>query len=538
MDERNGGGGGQAQDWGDDEDVRTLAKLGYHQVFTRGMGTFASFAISFTIISILAGCLTSYFIAFSHGGPVAVTWGWLLVGVMVTFLGVALAEVASSMPTAGSMYYWAAKLGSPAWGWFTGWINLVGVVAVTAAIDFGAAIFWTNLLHLWFNLNTSYHTMFVVFSIILALHVLINLNKVRLLGVLNSISAVWHIAGVAVIFVVLIVVPDYHRPASFVFGKTINVSGFPGMNFTDPGFWFVFALGLLMAQYTITGFGASAHLNEETRVAARSSAIGIVSSIVVSVIVGFILEVIITFAIPRNIEGVLNAGGNAIPYIWEQAVGNGLAGLLLFIACVAQFFCGNASLASASRMLFAFARDGAVPGRQIWRKITPRNHIPVNAMLLCALLVWLLMIPTLANGPIGYAVGTSVAVIGLYVSFAIPIYLRWRAGESFEHGPWSIGKHYRWICPLAFCWVGLICILFLLPSSAGGMWFTGGFSWVEANYAPLTFGGLLLIVGVWWLVSAHKWFTGPVREVDEKLVLVERGELDTTVGQQEEEPPA
>src|SRR5699024_5693828 len=246
-------GGPEAADTDVDQDSRTLAALGYRQVFARGMGSFASFAISFTIISILAGCLTSYFIAFAHGGPVAVTWGWLLVGVMVTFVGLGLAEVASAMPTAGSMYFWAAKLGSRVWGWFTGWINLVGVIAVTASIDFGAAIFWTNLLNLWFGIGTSYTTTFIIFSIIVALHLLLNFYKVRLLGILNSISAVWHIVGVAVIIAVLIIVPDHHQSASFVFGGTIIASGFPGEGFADPSFWFVFVLGLLMAQYTITG---------------------------------------------------------------------------------------------------------------------------------------------------------------------------------------------------------------------------------------------------------------------------------------------
>lgn len=529
--------GEEARPLTEDEDRRTLARLGYRQVFERGMGTFASFAISFTIISVLAGCLTSYFIAFSHGGPVAVTWGWLLVGVMVTFIGMALAEVASSMPTAGSMYYWASKLGSPAWGWFTGWMNLAGVIAVTASIDFGAAIFWTSLLHLWFGLTISNVTKFIVFTIIVALHLILNLNKVKLLGILNSISAFWHIVGVLVIFAVLIFVPDYHQPASFVFGKTLNVTGLPGETFSDPAFWFVFALGLLMAQYTITGFGASAHLAEETRTAARKSAIGIVSSIVISVIVGFVLEVVVTFAVPKNIQGVVNAGDNAVPYIWQHAVGAGWTGLLLFIACVAQFFCGNAALASASRMLFAFSRDGAIPGRQIWRKITRRNYVPINAVLLCGVLPWVLMVPTLFNGAIGYAVGTSVAVIGLYVSFVVPIYLRWRVGEKFERGPWNLGKHYRWICPLAFSWIFIIAILFLLPTSKASLWFTEWFSWAEANYAPLTFGGVLLVVGVWWLLSARNWFTGPVDEVDEKLLLAERGELDATPEQQEEEIP-
>lgn len=519
----------------EDDDSNLLAKLGYHQVFERGMGSFGSFAVSFTIISVLAGCLTSYYIAFSHGGPAIVVWGWLLVGVMVTVVGFALAEIASSMPTAGSMYYWASKLGSPTWGWFTGWLNLAGVVAVTAAIDMGAAIFWSSLLNIWFGFPVTNLSTFLVFTVILGSHLLLNLKKVRLLGIMNSISAVWHIVGVLVILAVLVIVPDHHQSASFVFTETLNLSGFSGENFSEPGFWFVAALGLLMAQYTITGFGASAHLAEETNTAARKSAIGIVSSIIVSVIFGFILLVAITFAIPENIQGVIDAGDQAVPYIWQTALGDAWGSTLLFIACVAQYFCGNAALASGSRMLFAFSRDGAVPGRKIWRKISPRNHVPANAVLLTAFITWLLMIPTIANGTIGYEVGTSVAVIGLFVSFVIPIFLRWRAGDNFERGPWTIGKHYRWVDPIAIGWVAVVTVLFLFPLTTGGVWFTEDFTWTAANYAPLTFGGLMVIVGIWWMLSARKWFKGPQSEVDEELLLTERSDLDESILEKNQE---
>lgn len=392
MNEKNnsaGGAAGHAQYAGSDEDTQILAKLGYRQVFERGMGTFGSFAISFTIISILAGCLTSYFIAFSHGGPVAITWGWLLVGVMVTLVGLGLAEVAAAYPTSGAMYFWSAKMGGPVWGWFTGWMNLVGVIAVTAAIDMGCAIFWNNLLDIWFGLTVTNLTSFIIFTLIVVTHLLLNFQKVRLLGWLNSISAWWHIFGVLVILAVLVFVPDFHQPASFVFGETINASGFAGHDFSDAGFWFVFAIGLLMAQYTITGFGASAHLVEETRLAGRASAIGIVASIVVSVVFGFILLVAVTFAVPQNVQGVLDSGGNAVPYIFVHSVGVAWGSFLLFIAAVAQLFCGNAALASASRMLFAFSRDGAVPGRRIWRTVSQRNHVPFNALWLIGLLTWL-----------------------------------------------------------------------------------------------------------------------------------------------------
>lgn len=510
-----------------DEDSRTLAKLGYRQVFSRGMSTFQNFAISFTIISILAGPLTSYFIAYSSGGPAIVTWGWLVAGIFITIIAFALAEVASSMPTSGAIYFWSAKLGGPAWGWFAGWMNMVGVIAVTAAIDMGAAFFYAALLDLWLGISLSNGATFIIFTVLLAAHLYLNLQKVSLLGLLNSISAWWHIAGFLVILLALVFIPEHHQPASFVFGKLINATGFPGSNFSHIGFWYVCALGLLMVQYTVTAFGASAHLAEETRTAARAAAIGMTSSVYISLIFGFVLLIAITAAVPGDGQGVLDAGGDAVAYIFTQSLGAGWAEFLLLIACVAQFFCGNAALASASRMVFAFSRDDAVPGgRKIWRKVSERNQVPVNALLLCTAAIWVLMLPTLANGVIGYAVGTSVAVIGLNVSFSFPIFLRWRMREKFERGPWHLGRHYRWMDPIAFCWIWFFAILFMAPMVRSAVWFTPEFSWTDANYAPLTFFGLMIIVGVWWLVSARKWYTGPVREVDEELVLMDRGELD------------
>ena len=291
-----------------DDDERLLHKLGYAQVLYREMGGFSNFAISFTIISILAGCLTSYYIAFQWGGPVAITWGWLLVGFMCIIVALAMGEIASTYPTAGGLYFWASKLGSPAWGWFTGWFNLVGQIAVTAAIDYGAAIFTTSLLNLWFpSLPNTRHAIFVTFTVIIALHLVINLLGVKLLAGLNSISAWWHMAGVAVIVAILIIVPDHHQSVSYVFTKTINNSGFSGQSWHSPVFWFVFGLGLLMAQYTITGYDASAHMSEETRNASRAAAWGIVMSVVVSVVFGFALLVAVTFAIPST-AGALGAG--------------------------------------------------------------------------------------------------------------------------------------------------------------------------------------------------------------------------------------
>jgi amino acid transporter len=487
-----------------------LRRLGYGQVLERRMGGFANFAISFTIISVLAGCLTSYYIAFNNGGPVVITWGWLVVGVFCVFVAMAMGEIASAMPTAGALYFWAARLGGPAWSWFTGWFNLVGQIAVTAAIDYGAAIFTTALLNLWFpavpNTTTS---IFVVYTVIIAAHLALNLRGVDLLAKLNTFSAWWHMAGVAMIVVILAVVPTDHQSAAFVFGETINNSGFP-----DSATFFVFGIGLLMAQYTITGYDASAHMSEETHEASRTAAVGMVMAVVVSVVFGFALLVAVTFAVP-DVQGTLDAGANAVIYIWTESMNEGWAEFLLVIAVVAQFFCGTASVTSASRMLFAFSRDRAVPGSRLWRTVGA-NRVPVNAVIAIAVLAWALMLPTLLNGAVGYLVGTSIAVIGLYIAFVLPIILRIRQGDRFEAGAWSLGRHYKWISPIAVAWIGVVCVLFLLPVSPKGIPGAADFDWNVVNYAPLTVGGALLLFGGWYVLSARKWFTGPVREVSEE----------------------
>jgi amino acid transporter len=391
---------------------------------------------------------------------------------------------------------------------------------VTAAIDYGAAIFTTALLNLWFPdvVGNDTTTIFVVYTVIIALHLALNLLHVNLLAKLNTFSAWWHMIGVAIVVGVLIVIPERHQSAAFVFGETINNSGF-----SDSAFWLVFGLGLLMAQYTITGYDASAHMSEETRTASRAAALGMVMSVVASVIFGFILLVAVTFAVP-DVQGTLDAAANAVVYIWTTSLGNAWAEFLLFIAVVAQFFCGTASVTSASRMMFAFSRDRAVPGSRLWRKVAG-NRVPVNAVIAIAVLSWALMLPTLINGAIGYAVGTSIAVIGLYIAFALPIILRIKAGDRFEHGAWSLGRHYKWISPLAVAWIALVCIIFLLPFSPKGIFGAEDFDWALVNYAPLTVGGALILFGGWFLLSARKWFTGPVREAEteDELASIERG---------------
>ena len=169
-------------------DTERLHQLGYAQELRRGMRTFSNFAVSFTIISILSGCLTLFDFAMNTGGPAVMTLGWLVVGFFVTLVALGMAEVASSYPTAGGLYYWAAKLapesgGNPAaWSWFVGWFNFVGQVAVTAGIDFGLAFFINAFLNIVWGVPTDPPVTILIFGIVLFIHGLLNTFGIRLVA--------------------------------------------------------------------------------------------------------------------------------------------------------------------------------------------------------------------------------------------------------------------------------------------------------------------------------------------------------------------
>jgi amino acid permease (GABA permease) len=498
-------------------DEETLHALGYAQELRRRMSGFSNFAVSFTIISILSGCLTLYYFGMDEGGPAIIVWGWPVVGVMTLLVGLSMAEVCSSFPTAGGLYYWSAKLAprnGPAWSWFTGWFNFLGQVAVTAGIDFGAAVFINFLFSLWFNFDTAtrWHTI-VIYVAVLGVHGLLNQFGIRLVSLLNDVSVWWHITGVLIIVGVLIFglkAGAHHESAGFVFGHLENLSGF------HIGWWYILPVGLLMAQYTFTGYDASAHMTEETHNAARSGPRGIVMSIVISLIAGWVLLIGVTFAIQKGSYASEALAGTAAPgQIFIDAIGRTGAELLLLIVIGAQLFCGMSSVTANSRMIYAFSRDGALPGSRIWHKVNKRTRTPTNAIWLAAGGALILGLPYLWNAA-AYGAVTSIAVIGLYIAYVLPTFLRLRQGENFKRGPWHLGRWSYLVGWTAVVWVVIIFFLFMLPQF-------GPISWLTFNYACIAVAVVIGYAGIYWLVSAKNWFKGPkVQGSAEELAAIER----------------
>lgn len=508
------------------EDERQLAALGYKQELKRSFSAFSNFAISFSIISVLSGCFTTFGQAWNNGGPIAISIGWPVVSSLILVIGFCLAELASAYPVSGGIYWWASKLGGAKAGFYTGWLNLIGLLAVTASVVYGSATFLNFTLRTFFPdyaigflLGDSINQQFFWFTAIMIFITILNCFSSQILAILNDISVWWHVFGVVIIIVILAFAPAQHQDVKWVFTAQINNSGFSG----GLTYWiYVLPLGLLLTQYTITGFDASAHLAEETKGAHIAAAKGIWKSIFYSAVGGYLLLLGFLFAATKpevvsSFDHTVNPfGSGSVIAILYHALPSFLFKLVLVISTAGQLFCGIACLTSCSRMMFAFSRDKAVPGHQYWSKVSA-SKVPVNAVLISAAIGILITLPALWKSPRGiptafYAV-VSVGVIGLYLAFVIPIWLRWRMGRAFSPGVWNIGNHYKWMNLIAVAEIVIICIYFILPFEPAAVPGNENFSWLAVNYAPILVGLTLLFLWIWWHLSVKKWFTGPVQTI-------------------------
>jgi amino acid transporter len=503
-------------------DEQRLAELGYKQELNRSWSGFSNFAISFSIISILAGCFTTFGVGWNNGGPAAIAWGWPIIAGFILIIGLCMSELVSAFPTSGGIYWWASKLGGAKAGYYTGWLNLIGLLAIVASVAYGAATFLDLSLSSFSSswaAGYSLTRVFILFIVILVIAGLINVFSSALLAAVNNISVWWHVFGAAAVVLILIIVPPSHLSVSKVFTTWVNNTGFNSGNTAGIGFLFyILPLSFILTQYTITGYDASAHLSEETHSAADSAAKGMWRSIFYSAIGGWILLLAFVFAV-QNVDGVTKGGG-AVAVIFSQALTPHWAGTVLIISTAGQIFCTIACMTSATRMLYAFSRDGAVPGAQLWSKLSP-SRVPVNGVILTVVVSLIITAPALVkvdiNGapvPVAFFAVVTIGVVGLYVAFAIPIFLRWRAGSDFTPGKWTLGNNYKWMAPIAVVEIIVTSIIAMLPGSPAAIPGQAGFALKYVNYTPVVVFGALIALWIGWHLSAKKWFTGPRMTID------------------------
>ncbi|MQL70833.1 hypothetical protein Taro_003118 [Colocasia esculenta] len=496
-----------------------LHQLGYKQELKRDLSVLSNFAFSFSIISVLTGVTTLYNTGLKFGGPLTMVYGWFVAGFFTMAVGLSMAEICSSYPTSGGLYYWSARLSGKEWApfasWLTGWFNIVGQWAVTTSVDFSLA----QLIQVIILLSTggnngkgylaSKYVVICFHGGILLLHGLLNSLSITWLSFFGQLAAAWNLLGVFVLMILIPTVATKKASAEFVFThfNTENDAGIHNK-------LYIFVLGLLMSQYTLTGYDASAHMTEETKNADKNGPKGIISAIGISIIVGWGYLLGITFAV-TNIPYLLStdndAGGYAIAEVFYLAFksryGNGVGGIIcLGVVAVAIFFCGMSSVTSNSRMAYAFSRDGAMPLSSLWHKVN-KQEVPINAVWLSAFISFCMALTSLGS-LVAFQAMVSIATIGLYIAYALPIFFRVTlARKSFIPGPFNLGRYGVLVGWIAVFWVATITVLFSLPVAYPVTKDT-------LNYTPVAVGGLLIITVSWWLLSARHWFRGPITNLD------------------------
>ncbi|MEA2651089.1 MAG: hypothetical protein QOI85_810 [Chloroflexota bacterium] len=551
------------------QDVHDLHSLGYAQELFRSMGGFSNFAISFSIISILTGAVILYDYGLAWAGTAASLLGWPLITIFVLAIAASMAEVASAYPTAGGLYYWASRMKNKEWGWWTAWLNLIGQFAIVAGINYAAALFLnaTIITPLTGGAYANTTVFFgdpafgaegpalngalVTMAVLLAVELALNIAGVRVVAMLNQISVWWHIFFVVVIAGALFILGTQSTTEDAgltLFAiQPLDTAGawdntFP-VGSENP--WFSFAYGpavsypivlafffsLLQANWTYTGYDASAHVAEETVGARRASAWGIFLSVAVSAVAGYIFLFAITTHLPDMtplFPPVLEdaavysqyyfGDGAAVLYTLTENLGAGLGGVLGGAIAIAMVFCGLSSVASAGRMLYAFSRDDGIPGSGWLKKVSRRYRTPANA--LTAMVIGAFILTFLAfwvGRGIAVVIVTAVSTIFLYAAYAVPIYLGLTTEEWKSHRVWSLGRWSKPVAVVALIWIVVLMFLFSFPTS-------GNISW------PFMVGIVLFLL-VYYFGWARRRFQGPrAMGRDEELTEIEREFEDAARG--------
>jgi amino acid transporter len=496
---------------GSHDDTKQLHGMGYAQELSRRMSGFSNFAISFSIICILAGGITSFQLGFSAAGGASIGIGWPLSCGFSLIVAAAMGQIASAYPTAGGLYHWASILGGRGFGWATAWFNMLGLIFVVSSVDVGLwqILFVPLILQNYLGVDpthfipdlsksfteqigtSAYWVQAIGISIILASQALFNHIGIRATTILTDFSG-YLIFVVAIILTVAMIAaaPGIDLGRLFTF---TNNTGDPGGGIwpQNPSLLMAFMLGLLLPAYTVTGFDASAHTSEETRQASIKVPRGMIHSVFWSFLFGYVMICSFVLAMPSVADGA-KQGGNV--FFWLMgglAIPASLKAFLFIGIVISNYLCALAGMTSLSRMVFAFARDGGFPFSTWLRHVSRDHRTPVNAIWIGAVLA---LISTLYT-PQFWTLASGCAIF-LYLSYAAPIGAGLLAeGKTWtKKGPFQLGGLSKPFAIIAV--VGAIVLFYIgvQPPLDALLKYTGF---------------LLIIMAILWFGVARKHFPGP-----------------------------
>lgn len=477
------------------EDVQLLQKAGYEQELARRMSAFANFAISLSTICILAGGLSSFHVGLSSVGGASIGIGWPIACVFSLVVALTMAQVASAFPTSGGPYHWSSILGSKGWGWATACFNLAGLITVLAAVNVGACRFMISALSQLLQTDPAEVPPYVLplaVVLITASQAFINHWGIRLTSWMIDLSGYLIVAVAVLLTAAMLGFGLWHH--GFDPGRLVTFTNYSGP--AGGGVWpdtgsllWLFLLGLLLPAYTITGFDASAHTSEETIGAAHNVPRGIVRAVWVSGLAGWVMLVAIVLALP-SVDEAASKGDQSFFYAVGAVIPPWIQILLYGGILVGQYLCGLATLTSASRMTYAFARDGGLPLSRLLRRVSPRRRSPSAA-------IWAVGgMAAVAALAVPYEAIAATCAVFLYISYVVPTALGlWAHGRTWTRmGPWHLGRWYRPLAALSVLGCSLLILIGVQPPNDIAVWIVGG--------------TILVLAGLWF-GYLRRHFPGP-----------------------------
>ena len=483
------------------EDVKILHGMGYAQELSRSMSKFSNFAISFSIICILSGGINSFAQGISSVGGAGMGIGWIVGCVLSGMFALSMAQIASAFPTAGGLYHWGSILGNRFVGWITAWLNLLGLITVLGAINIGTAYFFAGTFGGMFGFSGTDMQVVIFVAVITAIQALFNHLGIKVTTILTDISGYIIFASTAVLVLACL----YYAPAIDIsrLWTFTNYSGDAGGGvFPQSGnMGYLFLLSLLLPVYTITGYDASAHTSEETENAARSVPRGIVTSVFWSSLIGWIMVIAITLAIP-DLKVAASQGWGMFYATMDAILPAGLKNVIYLGILITQLLCGLATVTSASRMLFAFSRDDGLPfGSKALASVSPKYRTPVTAIwtatVLSILYVVLAMSIKIAGTSI-YVIVVNSTLVFLFLSFSVPLVAGMIAfgGPKWpQPGPWAMTTGvYKLVTVLSVVGMAVILFIAVAPPNERVLWVVLGF---------------IALALVLWVTVENRRFKGP-----------------------------
>ncbi|KAH9896736.1 APC amino acid permease [Cubamyces lactineus] len=514
-------------------DNAALAALGYKQEFKRALAPLGVFAFSFSLAGIFPSiaqvhnslsisgpfssdisCRTVLIFALPYGGPVAMVWGWAISVTFIFCIGLALAELASSAPTSGGLYYWTWDLASPRWrkllSWIVAYTNCIGLVAGFASVEWGLAVQIMAAVTIGTDSSfvpTTAQT-FALYVALLIVHGFLSSLATSAIALLQTIYvAVNTLLPLAVVVAMPIATPkEFKNTAAYAFGAFTTSkaqSGWPNE--------FAFMLSFLAPLYVISGFESSIHMSEETHNARTAVPWAIVCTVGISSLIGWVVNVVFAFCMGTDIESIIdNPIGQPTATIFFNSFGrNGTLALWSLVA-FAQFMVGANGLTVASRQMFAFARDRGLPFSGFIYRMNKRTQTPVNAVWVSAFLSFLLGLLAFA-GPTAYSAIFTIALGGQYTAFIILMTSRFLGGKKWVPGPFTLGKFGLPVTIIAVAWMMFSLVILAFPARPGP-------SAESMNYMVVVYLGWLALCLVYYYFPVYggaRWFHGPQRTLED-----------------------